>query len=59
MIGEKELLIDFLKYMGAILFWSNVMIAFIAWDLDNMSFRAMIVFAIMFMTGKYMEKEDR
>ena len=50
---------DFLIYMGATLFWANVAIAFIIWDINNIMFRAIVIFAIMFMAGKYLEEEDK
>ena len=58
MTSFREFIMDFLIYMGALLFWSNVVIAFIIWDIDNTMFRAIVVFAIMFMTGKYLKKGD-
>ena len=58
MTSTKEFIAYFLKYMGATLFWSNVILSFILWDLSNTEFRAILAFAIMFMTGKYMEKEN-
>ena len=58
MMDTKEFITYFLKYMGATLFWSNVILSFILWDLDNTEFRAIVAFAIMFMTGKYLEKEN-
>ena len=51
--------IKLLKYTGAFLFWMNVTICFIMWNIDNSVFRGLIVFAIMFMTGKYLEEEDK
>ena len=58
MMDTREFIAYFLKYVGATLFWSNTMISFILWDLSNTEFRAILAFAIMFMTGKYMEKEN-
>ena len=58
MTDTKEFIAYFLKYVGATLFWSNVILSFILWDLDNTMFRAIVVFAIMYITGKYMEEEE-
>jgi len=58
MTSTKEFITYLLKYVGATLFWSNVILSFILWDLDNTMFRAIVAFAIMFMTGKYLEKEN-
>ena len=58
MTDTKEFIAYFLKYMGATLFWSNVILSFIMWELSNAEFRAILAFAIMFMTGKYLEKEN-
>ena len=58
-MDTKEFIAYFLKYVGATLFWSNVILSFILWDLDNTMFRAIVAFAIMYITGKYMEEEEK
>ena len=58
MISPRDLLSDALIYMGIVMFWGNIIIAFIMWDMPSSAFRAIIVFAIMYITGKYLKETE-